>query len=373
METTLAEAVRENVPNINPKLCRRCGACVNACRTGAIQLISSGKEEAHSVIDEEKCVKCGYCSRVCPTEAIKYGEILPRSVAGGKGVVVNEKQCIGCMTCTRVCPSKGAINVGKVSKLPYINPAYCARCEECMDVCPSTAIRYSSRKRAYEKFGKIKTMEIVSELLEKETKKLAADAGKVDNILNKISRDVSFQHSEDEFEIDITDMLKDDLRDVVDGNLEIEDIHDIIESTVPKRNITVVEESCIGCGACIGACPVEAIELEMPSPVHVGEKCVYCGKCVEACPFGSIVIKEEYFDTHDGKIFFVRRNLEGPRTGEIDIDSETCQLCGVCVNKCPEDAMSIKDGKVTVDSGKCILCDTCEVTCPVGAVKLKKP
>ena len=112
METTLAEPIRENVPNINPKLCRRCGACVDACRTGAIQLVSSGREEAHSVIDEEKCVKCGYCARVCPTEAIKYGEILPRSVVGGKAVVVDQKDCIGCMTCTRVCPSKGAINVG---------------------------------------------------------------------------------------------------------------------------------------------------------------------------------------------------------------------------------------------------------------------
>ena len=373
METTLAEAVRENVPNINPKLCRRCGACVNACRTGAIQLISSGREEAHSVIDEEKCVKCGYCSRVCPTEAIKYGEILPRSVAGGKGVVVNEKQCIGCMTCTRVCPSKGAINVGKISKLPYINPAYCARCEECMDVCPSTAIRYSSRKKAYEKFGKIKTMEIVSELLEKETKKLARDAGKVDNILNKISRDISFEHSEEKFEIDITDRLKDEIRDAMDGDLEIEDIKDVIESTVPKRDIAVVEESCIGCSACISVCPVETIELEMPSPVHIGEDCIYCGKCVEACPFGSIVLKEEYFDAHEGKIFYIRKNLEGPRTGEITIDSETCQLCGVCINKCPKDAMSIEDGKVIVDTEKCIVCDTCEVTCPVGAVKLKTP
>jgi energy-converting hydrogenase A subunit Q len=242
-----------------------------------------------------------------------------------------------------------------------------------MDVCPSTAIRYSSRKKAYEKFGKIKTMEIVSELLEKETKKLARDAGKVDNILNKISRDVSFEHTEDEFEIDITDKLKDEIRAAMDGALEIEDIKDVIESTVPKRNIAVVEESCIGCGACIGTCPVEAIELEMPSPVHVGEECIYCGKCVETCPFGSIVLKEEYYDTHDNKIFFVRKNLEGPRTGEIAIDSETCQLCGVCVNKCPKDAMSIEEGKVVVDTEKCIVCDTCEVTCPVGAVKLKAP
>ncbi len=371
METTLAEPVRENVPNINPKLCRRCGACVDACRTGAIQLVSSGKEEAHSEIDEEKCVKCGYCARVCPTEAIKYGEILPRSVVGGKAVVVDQKDCIGCMTCTRVCPSKGAINVGTVSKLPFIDPSYCARCEECMDVCPSAAIKYSSRKRAYQNFGKIKTMEIVSELLEKETNRLAGDAGKIDNILNRISRDIIYENTEDEFEIDITSRLKEEIERAVDGDLEIKDIQYIIESTAPKRDITVIDESCIGCTACMDVCPTEAIELEMPSPVHIGEKCVYCGKCVEVCPFGSISLKEEYFDTRDGKIFYIRKSLEEPRTGKIEINAETCQLCGVCVNKCPADAMSIEDGEVVVDTEKCIVCDACEVICPVRAVKLE--
>jgi len=74
------------------------------------------------------------------------------------------------MTCTRVCPSKAAINVGEVSKLPYIDPAYCARCEECMNVCPSSSIKYLPRDVAYKKFGKIKTAEIVSELLEKSLK-----------------------------------------------------------------------------------------------------------------------------------------------------------------------------------------------------------
>jgi len=129
METILAEAVRENIPYINPKLCIRCGACVEACRTGAIEIVSSGKEEAHSVIDEEECVKCGYCARVCPTEAIKFGEILPRSVADGKAIVVDQEDC--------------------------------ARCEKCMDVCPSSAIKYTSREKAYQKFGKIKTINLL--------------------------------------------------------------------------------------------------------------------------------------------------------------------------------------------------------------------
>ncbi|CDG65227.1 MAG: energy-converting hydrogenase subunit [Methanobacterium sp.] len=371
METTLSKPLRENVPNINTKLCRQCGACVDACRMGAIHLVSSGNEEAHSVIDEDKCVRCGYCSRVCPTEAIKYGEILPRSVVGGKAIVVNQKKCIGCMTCTRVCPSKGAINVGKMNKLPYINPSYCARCEECMNVCPSTAIRYSSRKRAYEGFKKIKTMEIVSELMEKESEKLSRETVKINSIINKVTREVSYNHTEDEFTQDITELVTAEIKAMLGGELEIEDFKEIIQATQPHREITVIEETCIGCGACIKECPVDCIELEMPSPVHIGEDCVHCGKCVEVCPFQSIYLKEESFHVEDGRVLFKRRNITGPSHGEVVIDNDSCQSCGVCVNQCPVEAMTMENDQVTVDKDKCIFCGECRTLCPTRSIQLK--
>lgn len=370
METTLSKPRRENVPNINTKLCRQCGACVNACRTGAIHLISSGREEAHSEIDEDKCVRCGYCSRVCPTEAIKYGEILPRSVVGGKAIVVNEKKCIGCMTCTRVCPSRGAINIGKLSKLPYINPSYCARCEECMNVCPSTAIRYSSRKRAYAGYSKIKTMDIVFELLEKESKKLAHETVKIDSILNKITREVSYSQDETEFTQDVTDLMTEEIKALVEGELDIEDLTEIIQATSPHREIMVSEDTCIGCGACMKECPVECIELEMPSPVHIGDECVYCGQCVEICPFQAISLKEEFFQVENGRIIFKRRNILGPSEGEVLIDSLACQRCEVCVNKCPVDAMVLENDQIRVDQDKCIFCGECQSICPTRAVQL---
>ncbi len=371
MRTILSEPIRENVPNINPKLCRRCGACVGACKTGAIQLVASGTEEAHSEIDEDKCVRCGYCSRVCPTEAIKYGKILPRSVVGGKAIVVNQKDCIGCMTCTRVCPSKGAINVGKISKLPYIDPSYCARCEECLEVCPSTAIKYSSRKRAYEQFSKIKTMEIVSELLEKESEKLAKDAGKIDNVLNKVLRDVGYQNEEIEFSIDVTPIIREKIENFVDSDLEMEDIKEIIEFTSPKRQITVIDENCIGCGECISQCPVNCIELEMPSPVHISSECVYCGKCSQTCPVDAIELKEEYFEVVEDKILLKRDRIKGLRDGQVKVDHSICQACGVCANKCPVGALTLENDQISVDQEKCIVCGECQAICPVNSIKVQ--
>ena len=38
MDVDIAEPIKENVPNINTKLCKSCGACVQACKTGSIKI-----------------------------------------------------------------------------------------------------------------------------------------------------------------------------------------------------------------------------------------------------------------------------------------------------------------------------------------------
>ncbi len=43
-------------------------------------------------------------------------------------------------------------------------------------------------------------------------------------------------------------------------------------------------DSCIGCGACVGACPVEAISLEGDKAVIDADKCIECGACAGVCP-----------------------------------------------------------------------------------------
>lgn len=44
-------------------------------------------------------------------------------------------------------------------------------------------------------------------------------------------------------------------------------------------------EKCIGCGACAGECPVEAIsENEEGKYVIDPDKCLDCGACAGVCP-----------------------------------------------------------------------------------------
>ena len=54
--------------------------------------------------------------------------------------------------------------------------------------------------------------------------------------------------------------------------------------------VNINKETCIGCGACIDTCPVEALFMEDEKACCDEDKCVDCGACVEACPVEAITL-----------------------------------------------------------------------------------
>ncbi|SHJ52016.1 4Fe-4S binding protein [Parasporobacterium paucivorans] len=46
---------------------------------------------------------------------------------------------------------------------------------------------------------------------------------------------------------------------------------------------------CVGCGACVRSCPVDAITTE-DSKAVISDECVECGACISACPQRAISI-----------------------------------------------------------------------------------
>ncbi len=64
----------------------------------------------------------------------------------------------------------------------------------------------------------------------------------------------------------------------------------ISEKITAMEGITVeVTDGCIGCGACLGSCFIDAIELN-DGKATISADCRGCGRCVEVCPENAIAL-----------------------------------------------------------------------------------
>jgi ferredoxin len=46
--------------------------------------------------------------------------------------------------------------------------------------------------------------------------------------------------------------------------------------------------TCVGCEACVGTCPVEAILVDGGKAKVNADTCIECGSCVSTCPVSAI-------------------------------------------------------------------------------------
>ena len=52
----------------------------------------------------------------------------------------------------------------------------------------------------------------------------------------------------------------------------------------------------------------------------------------------------------------------------IQVDRNSCNSCGECVQVCPYDAIEFLDSKAVIDQTKCVQCGDCVEACPTGAI-----
>jgi len=62
----------------------------------------------------------------------------------------------------------------------------------------------------------------------------------------------------------------------------------------------------------------------------------------------------------------VAREWQARTRGSIDIEKETCILCGICARKCPTNAIAVSRDQRTwvIERMQCIQCGNCVDVCP---------
>ncbi|WJW75363.1 ferredoxin-type protein NapF [Thiohalobacter sp. IOR34] len=86
--------------------CNFCRACVEACRTGALQPAQPepwalrARIEAHCLVRQG--VVCRTCGELCEAQAIRF-----RPVVGGSALPqIDDASCTGCGACVAPCPTR---------------------------------------------------------------------------------------------------------------------------------------------------------------------------------------------------------------------------------------------------------------------------
>lgn len=144
---------------------------------------------------------------------------------------------------------------------------------------------------------------------------------------------------------------------------------------------------CIRCGYCYEHCPlIKYTRWESDAPraklimiygmlsgnlepsKYIGEKlfsCFYCKRCEAACSAG-VPITDVFADV---RADFAGTDFEA--SGTTAVTGGGCVQCLACIRECPHEARLLVDGKVVTDMVKCQSCGICVEVCPVQCITIE--
>ena len=122
-------------------------------------------------------------------------------------------------------------------------------------------------------------------------------------------------------------------------------------------------EGCIGCGSCVAACRMHAIELNENGVAHVNrEACIGCGLCARMCEQHIIDIVPRH-----QRIQVLCSNHEVGSAARA-VCQVSCIACGACERACTSDAVHVTNNLAVISQEDCISCGMCASKCPRGVI-----
>ena len=116
--------------------------------------------------------------------------------------------------------------------------------------------------------------------------------------------------------------------------------------------------ACIGLGNCERACQFDAMHVVNGVAKVDRSKCVGCGACVDACPKSIVKLIPE-----SQKVMPGCRSMD---KGAVVMKQckAGCIGCMKCQRECPAEAIVVKDNLAQIDVTKCVQCGHCADICP---------
>ncbi len=122
---------------------------------------------------------------------------------------------------------------------------------------------------------------------------------------------------------------------------------------------------CLGLGDCVAVCNFGAMEI-VDGIVSVDEeKCTACGACVSKCPKSVLELRKKGVK---GRRIYVGCSNKDKGAVSRKACSVACIGCGKCVKTCGFEAITLGNNLAYIDAAKCKLCRKCVSECPTGAI-----
>ncbi len=258
-----------------------------------------------------------FCTDICPVGTI-LGLISRHAV---NKIYIDRNSCISCGRCASRCPS-GCIDF----KNKTVDNETCVKCLACLSAYPKSSIRFGTEPGTDIPFSPLRRQMLIGGA----TAAVFIAAAKYGMELGK----------------NIADKVKNVILPAGAGNAKD------------------FANRCLNCNLCVQSCPMKILRKanEDYPVVHIDYEnsfCDYdCNRCSQVCPSGAIK-----------KITLAQK--QRTQIGVAVINEETCIKCGLCVMKCPREAITKEDGAIPqIDAAKCIGCGACQNACPVKAINI---
>ena len=113
----------------------------------------------------------------------------------------------------------------------------------------------------------------------------------------------------------------------------------------------IVNDQCIGCGACVAECPASALELNVGSVSVIEGKCVESGACVAVCPVNALSLPKKSKQEADPQASEQNNNEKINKVPEVSGDAETAAVPIDPVEKSASPSVPVTTVRVPVIDG----------------------